>query len=134
MSRHADGTFSFYVPYESKFDYRDNIVYYVDMDDVKRELGWSNIHKRTGYFEEILKKYDNIAGYWSVLDWGESDPPDYMWRRMCGMGSVVKFLEIYAAEMPDKIKNKKEYWERAQAALVWAARVRKEEEERNDGY
>lgn len=133
MSRHADGTFSFFVPKESKLDYRDNIVHYVDIDEVKRELGWSNIHKRTGYFEEILEKYNDKGGYWSVLDWGEPDPPDYVWRRMFGMSSVVTFLKVYAAEMPNRIKNKKEYWKRAQAALIWAKKVQQEEEE-NDEY
>lgn len=101
----------FYIPAKYDLDYRDDIVHYYSVDDLKRELGWNTIHGRTGYFEKILEKYNDLGSFWSVLEQNN--------QRMLSVSGIKQFIQEYVNNMPRQLKNKKEYWVRAQAALKW---------------
>lgn len=61
--------------------------------------------------EKILEKYNDLGGFWSVL---EQDN-----QRMLSVSGTKQFIQEYVNNMPRQLKNKKEYRVRAQAALKW---------------
>lgn len=130
MGRACNGVFYFSPRSDSAWDERDDhLDTYYDVDDIKRELGWNNIHSRKGYFEKLLVKHDGWGQYWAVLDWYHRRNGEEFHYRMFDPGSTITFLRTYTEQMPEKIKKKKEYWERAQAALEWCDYLEKHKED-----